>query len=415
MVTKPRKYYWWSRRNEYDVLKRNANLYDGVMVGAHMVAHEGCAAEFRLEGLGKPYFVDPRTYGLALGQGIESKSEGSLVRRIDKSGKKNALATRLRDGALRPRDFGIGSGASRGSDLTRLLVAGTIAIQEGANQAVAGRAGRPGDDKSGTSLAPEFVVAPYFYARKIASDWFDVNVRLLDEAARQGADVHGVLCLGRGALFEDDAARRIAEAYSKARGLLVWVSGLDDTRAGVGELRRYREVLADLAEAGRPVIALYAGHYAVMVAIRHGMRGVVRGLDMNGYKDAEGRGGMGQRRYYVQQARAHTTKKAAARALEWRPEMRCKCAPCDAALSAARQELGEEEDGLHDAMLRQMDRGGLAEHFMHAQKSEIDHAYKHRHDTKKMALGGMTREYLDRLGGRGVRTVHVPRWGAAMS
>lgn len=416
MAPKPRKYYWWSRPGEYDVLRNNAALYDGVMVGAHMVAHGGRAAESRLEGLGKPYFVDPRTYGLALGQGIGSRSEDSLVRRIGGGGgKQNALATRLRKGALRPGDFGVGSGASRGTDLTRLLVAGTIAIQSGANRTVAGRArGREDEGPGGTSLEPEFVVAPYFYARKIASEWFDVNVRLLDEAARQGADVYGVLCLGRDALFEDGAARRIAEAYSGAQGLLVWISGLDDTRAGVAELRRYRELLGGLAKSGRPVIALYAGHYAVMVAMRHGMRGVVRGLDMNGYKDAEGKGGRGQSRYYMRQARAHATKKAAARALEWRPEMRCECAPCDAALSAARQELGGE-DGLHDAMLRQMDRDGLAEHFMHAQKSEMDYAYKHRRDAEKMALGGMTREEMDRLGARGIRTVHVPRWAAAMS
>lgn len=371
MTTKPRKYYWWSRPSDYDILKRNAALYDGVMVGAHMVARGGRAVESRLEGLGKPYFVDPRTYGLSLGQEIKKKSERSLVRRIGGTGGEgNALAARLLDGALRPGDFGVGSGASRGADLTRLLVAGTIAIQAGANQAVSGRTDWPDDKRGGTSLRPELVAAPYFYARKTASEWFDVNVRLLDEAARQRADVYGVLCLGRDMLFEDGALRRIAEAYSGARGLLVWISGLDDTEAEVAELRRYRELLDGLAEAGRPVIALYAGHYAVMVAMRNGMRGVVRGLDMNGYKDVEGKGGRGQRRYYLRHPHVHAPCKAATRAIGRRPRMRCRCAPCIEALSAARQELGKE-DGLYDAMLRRMDRDGLAEHFMHAQRFEM--------------------------------------------
>lgn len=416
MAAKPRKYYWWSRPNDYDVLRSNAGLYDGVMVGAHMVADGGRTAESRLEGLSKPYFVDPRTYGLALGQGIGSRSERSLVRRIGGTGGgQNALAARLLDGALRPGDFGVGSGASRGTDLTRLLVAGTIAIQAGANQAVAGRTeGRPDDEMGGTSLNPELVAAPYFYARKTASEWFDVNVRLLDEAARQRADVYGVLCLGRGALFEDGALRRIAEAYSGARGLLVWISGLDDTEAEVAELRRYRELLDGLAEAGRPVIALYAGHYAVMVAMRGGMRGVVRGLDMNGYKDVEGRGGRGQRRYYLRHPHVHAPCRAAARAIGRRPRMRCRCAPCIEALSAARQELGKE-DGLYDAMLRRMDRDGLAEHFMHAQRFEMDHAYTHRRDAEAMARGDMTWAELERLGAGGIRTAHVPKWAAAMS
>ena len=418
MESMPRKYYWWSRSAEYDVLKKNTNLYDGVMVGAHMVADGGWAAESRLAALDKPYFVDPRTYGLALDKEIRGKSERSLVRRIGGggSGKRNALAARLKEGPLRPRDFGVGSGAGGGEDLTRLLVDGTIGIQRGANRTIAGHGDRPDKKQGETSLAPEFVVAPYFYARKAASEWLDVNARLLDEAARQGDGAYGVLCLGRDALFEDGAGRRIDEAYSRAQGLLVWISGLDDTRANVAELRRYREMLAGLAGTGRPVIALYAGHYAVMVAMRHGIRGVVRGVDMNGCRDVQAKGGRGQRRYYLRQAHAHAAMGPAARALGWRPKVRCPCAPCVAALSAARQEQdGKGDDGLYEAMLRMMDKSDLAEHFMHAQESEMGHAAKNRRDAEAMVLGDMTREEMGRLGARGVRTGHVAKWIAAMS
>ena len=257
------------------------------------------------------------------------------------------------------------------------------------------------------------MAAPYFYAHSTSSEWFDVNVRLLDEAARQRAGAYGVLCLGRSALFEPDAVRRIVEAYSRAQGLLVWVSGLDDINADVAELRQYRALLGGLAGAGRPVIALYAGHYAVMVAMRCGMRGVVRGLDMNGHRDATGKGGRGQRRYYLRQPHAHAPMGPAARALGWKPKMRCSCAPCVAALRAARKLGGR--DGLYDAMLRRMDKDGLAEHFMHAQKYELDHAAENRGDAEAMALGDMTRAELGQLGAKDVRTRHVIRWIAAMS
>ena len=418
MESMPRKYYWWSRRDEYDVLKRNTNLYDGVMVGAHMVADGGGAVESRLTALDRPYFVDPRTYGLAMDKEIRGKSECSLVRRIGGGGsdKQNALAARLEEGPLRPRDFGVGGGADGCEDLTRLVVEGTIAIQRGANQTITGREDRPDKRQGGTSLKPEFVVAPYFYARKAASEWLDVNARLLDEAARQWDGAHGVLCLGRDALFEDGAERRIGEAYSRAQGLLVWISGLDDTRANVAELRQYREMLAGLAGTGRPVIALYAGHYATMVAMRHGIRGVVRGIDMNGCRNVEEKGGRGQRRYYLRQAHAHAAMGPASRALGRGPKMRCPCAPCVAALSAARQELdGRGDDGLYEAMLRQMDKGDLAEHFMHAQKYEMGHAAKNRRSADAMVLGDMTREEMGRMRARGVRTEHVAKWIAAMS
>ena len=414
MAPTPHKYYWWSRRDEYAVLKKNARTYHGVVVGAHMVAHGGSAVESDLAGLGKPYIVDPRTYGLAVGKGIGSSSERSLVRRIGGGSDENALAARLREGPLRPRDFGVGRGAGRGADLTRLMVAGTIGIQRGANQTIAGRKGGRDAKAGGTSLAPELVAAPYFHAPRAASEWLDVNARLLNEAVRQWAGAHGVLCLGRDALFEDGAMRRIDEAYSRAQGLLVWISGLDDTKANVAELRQYRELLGDLAGTGKPIIALYAGHYAAMVSVRHGIHGVVRGLDMNGYRDATRKGGPGQHRYYLRQPHVHAPRKPAARALGWKPKMRCPCAPCVDALSAARREL-EEGDDLYEAMLRRMGKCDLAEHFMHAQKSEMDHAVKNRRDAEAMALGDMTRAEMRRLRAKGVRTEHVPKWIAAMS
>ena len=148
-----RKYYWWSRPADYAVLKRNAGIYHGVMAGAHMVAHGGREVESLLAGLGKPYFVDPWTYVLAQGREIEKKWVRSLVRHIDGSGGRDALATRLREGALRPRDFGVGSGAYRGADLTRLLVAGAFGVQEGGEPGRCGARGPAGCGRGWRNVA----------------------------------------------------------------------------------------------------------------------------------------------------------------------------------------------------------------------------------------------------------------------
>lgn len=415
------KYFRWSQHSDYEPLMKNRDMYYGVMAGAHMVAHIGRRFESGLARLGKPYFVDPHTYVLAnarkVGNGQMRGWNGSMVGRIDEANGQRSLRTRLRRGPLVPRDFGVGGPAGRGSDLTVPLVKGTIGIQKGPNQSITEHMGGEGPSTgaggSGGAPAPEFTLAPYFYAPDTASEWFGVNERLLSEAARQKAGVYGVLCLGQGVLGDGGAAGRIVEAYSEAGGLLVWLSEFDDTRASTSKLEQYNLLIDALADTGKPIIALHAGHYAVMLSTRIAIRGVVRGLDMNGYKDAMGAGGPGQARYYLRQPHAHAPMEHAARALQLGRKMRCPCSPCKAALSAAKQS-GHARNELYGAMLGSMGKGKLKVHFMHAQKSEMDHVGANSGDAAAMALGGLSESELGRLEEAGVPTEHVRRWRSAL-
>lgn len=418
MVRKAFRYFRWSHSNDYSPLMKNRNTYHGVAIDAHMLATFGRQCMSDLARLAKPYFVDPHTYVFSnpreVGKGAIKSWNRSLVRSIDGVGNQRALGMRLRRGVLRPRDFGVGDTAYRGADLTGPLVAGTIAIQKNPNQSITERVGTPSTNGGGAGPpAPEFTLAPYFYAQDTTSEWFCVNARLLDEAARQKAGVYGVLCLGQAVLGDDGAARRISEAYSKAGGLLVWLSGFDDTRASVSNLERYNLLIRGLADTGKPIVALHAGHYAVMLSTRIKIHGAVRGLDMNGYKDAMGGGGPGQPRYYLQQPHTHAPRKYAARAMQWRRKMRCPCSPCVTALSAVKRG-GHAVGDLYAAMLDYMDRSELKEHFMHAQKSEMDHVGANSHDVAAMVLGELAESDVRRLEEMEVPAEHIHRWMKAL-
>lgn len=410
-----RKYFRWATHGDYAPLTKYRDMYHGVMVEAHMVAALGRQFESGLARLAKPYFVDPHTYVLSIAQKVSKCQTGgwdrSMVERIDGAGGRGALGTRIKLGPLSPSDFGVGGSARRGGDLTVPLVEGTICIQKGPNQSITEHMGGAGP--GGGPLAPEFTLAPYFYAPDTASEWFSVNELLLNEAARQEAGVYGVLCLGQGVLGDDGAASRICEAYSEAGGLLVWLSGFDDTKASASKLGRYNLLVDALADTGKPIIALHAGHYATMLSTRIAIRGVVRGLDMNGCKDAMGSGGPGQNRYYLRQPHTHAPMGNAARALLWGRKMRCSCSPCNAALSAARQD-GHARGDLYGAMLDGMNQVGLKEHFMHAQKSEMDHVGANSSDVTAMALGELSEADLGRLEEVGVTTEHIRRWRSAL-
>ena len=416
MTTETRRYCRLSHPSEYECLENNTGTYDGIMVGAHMIATFGRQLISRLARIGKPYFVDPAIYRLALdtGQGcvpLQGNWMGNLVRRIDEAGELRALAARLEKGPLLPCDFGVGGATRYNVNLTRQLVAGTIGIQKGSDQTITGYMEPVGLGWGGGKAqhAPDFAVAPYFHARDVASDWFDVNTRLLDEAVRQEPGVYGVLCLDRDVLRSEGAVRRIVEAYSKAGGLLVWISGFDDTSESIQNLRRYHALLDGLADTGKSIIALHAGHYATILSTRIKISGIVRGLDMNGYKDAMGAGGPGQARYYLWQSHAHALKKLAAKVLWRKPKTRCVCSPCTDALSVARRE-GHSGEELFAAMIGSLGRNMLKEHFMHAQKSEMDHVSTNQHDTAAMVLGGLTWAELARLEEMGLSTGHIRRW-----
>ena len=427
----PQNYYSPATTAEIGLLEGNKSTYHGVMLSASFASFYSSTVASRLSVLQKPFFVDPDT--APLGQDLDLIGRGGglgasyrrLVERMDAATGSNALGERIKAGRLTPADFGVGG--SRGTaDLTDALAAGSLDLQKKCPDLAASRRGRSikkymkilgKDTADNPAKGPEFTVAPYFCAPDAASDWFEVNARLFRAAARSERGVYAVLCMDGDPGDWVEMARTAARGYAGAGGFLVWVNGFDDTRAPEPHLRGYMDALSAVKEAKKPVIALHAGHYALLLSAHLGIDGYVRGIGGGEMRDLGSRAGAGglPPRYYLRGIHAHAMQESAAAALEAARKIRCDCKACRDAMKKAGALRGGRGER-YRRMIRAMGRGPLGEHFMRAHKREIDRVGRAgRRAARDSVAEDLSAADVGRIADAGVRTRHLGRWRAALS
>ena len=429
-----RTYYRLAALGDGKLLEQNRESYDGIMVGANLAAFYDSAVASILIRSKKPFFVDPCTapFGLDLGlierDGEMKTSYRRLADRIDTGSGSSMLASRLDRGRLRPADLAAGGGRGRATALAESLVRGAVDLQKkcldfGAskkNLSIKRYMEILGDDRlEDAPSGPEFVVAPYFYARDTESDWLAVNAKLHAMTAKADSGAHAMLCVGMDVIRGDGSAKKIAAAYPGAGGFLVWVNRFDDSRAGVEDLVHYRRFLEGLAATGRPTMALCGGYYAAAASGRAGVSGFARGIGSGEPRDIElqVRGGGFPKRYYIRHLHAHVMEETAAAALADMPKIRCRCKACRDAMKRAAEgkKRAATDADRYKMMLGMMGPSEIKDHFMHVHRAEMRHAERNGRSASAAVLGGLSQADVRRASGLGVSTRHLPRWIEALS
>ena len=425
----PQNYYRLATTAEIEPLEGNKSTYHGVMLSANFVSFYSSTVASRLSVLQKPFFVDPDT--APLGQDLDligrdgamRSSYRRLVERMDEATGSDALGERVKAGRLTPADFGVGRSGGA-ADLTDAFAAGALDLQKKCLDPAASKRndsakkymGILGEGAgSGPAGGPEFAVAPYFCAPDAASDWFEVNAKLFKAAARFEKGVYAVLCMDGDPSDWVEMARKAAKGYAGAGGFLVWVNGFNDTRAPESHLEGYRDALSAVKGAKKPVIALYAGHYALLLSEHTGIDGYVRGIGSGEMRDLGAQVGGGfPPRYYLRGVHVHAMQESAAAALEAARKIRCSCKACRDAMKKAGTRRGGRGER-YKRMIQAMGRGPLCEHFMRAHKSEIDYVGRGGRAARDCVMENLGAADVGRIANAGVRTRHLDRWRAALS
>lgn len=416
---------------EIGLLERNKETYYGVMLNANFASFYSSAVATRLSVIQKPLIVDPNTAPLGWDLGV-IRSGGKLkasyqrlVERMDAATGSNVLCERIERGNLTPADFGVGASGSKASDLTDVFVAGALDVQSKCLDRASSKRNQSlkkymeaqdGGASNGLARGPEFIIAPYFCSPDVTSDWFKVNVKLFKAAARSKKGAYAVLCMGGEAGGWKSMARKAASVYTGAGGFLVWVNGFNDTRASVSQLRQYKEMLSVIKNAQKPVIALYAGYYALVLSAQPGITGYVRGIGGGEMRDLGSKvtGGGFPPRYYLRGIHTHALQEPAAAALAASQKIRCACKACRNAMKKAG---GQRHEGVekYERMIQVMGQVPLKEHFMHAHKREIEYVGQGGRAARDAITENLTAADMTRISRAGVLTHHMDRWRASLS
>ncbi len=219
-------------------------------------------------------------------------------------------------------------------------------------------------------LVPEFLVPPYFYASSLDDDWYKISLAMAKYAASRRKDdkVVPVICLSDQILKDESATNRLVDDYRGFDSVLIWINGLDETRATVSQLVGYGRLVKRFAASGVVPLALYGGFFALNLATA-GLGGLSSGVCYAEWKDVsrQATGGGAPKRYYVPWAHTKVVNANAITFYTANAGEFCKCSICRAALDST---TGTDIKSRIIEAFEGLDRASAGRHFMRIRSDE---------------------------------------------
>jgi len=291
---------------EKSAFKEETDTYYGVTVSAHMAVYYSTSMKEFLRTLKKPFFVDPMTYVFARDP-ENIKIEGRLrksYRKLSECYGKTIEASAGRK-PLDPQSFTRNNAWN--TEVIDEIVNAVLSCQKEllkpSHVSILKYAKILGEEVAEEIEAPEFLVAPYFYAATCDDAWYAISL----ECARRAKilkgkfDLYPVICISKEILLDLKAIQKIKDDYKEFDGLVFWVSSTtneenNDPRYLEG-LKNFVKVLAQLK---KPLYSLYGGYFTALLS-KYGLTGYSAGIcyGENRQVDARTTGGGQPRRYYI--------------------------------------------------------------------------------------------------------------------
>lgn len=297
-------------------------FYDGIVVPATIAAWQkqgtgGFVLSLSATDNAPPYVIDPR-FPL-FQQRLPSAKQSHL-----------ALAELLDDSALvqstdpLPTSFT----TNRLSDLATKWVEFNLGFATAANKTFDKYAERLGEPipQPKDAQKPETILAPYFAVSGPADPWWTNSKALFDftKVAADGHPCHRVVC-ATDASSLDPLLKDIG-----VEDVVIWVSGLQETRAPLQDLSVYRQAIEGAAARGQGLFALYGGFFSVLLG-SFGLQGAAHGVGFSEHRDWRElpRSGAAPPRYYVRRIHGYLPQDLAETLCELAPALTmCPCSHC---------------------------------------------------------------------------------------
>jgi hypothetical protein len=367
---------------EASTLENLKDYYDGIVVSGHIAAYVHASVTSFLEATGKPFFVDPVTHLLAGNDASIKRDDGKLKKSIEKlSGEYGQTVRRTiqeEKRTLRSTDFMRDGRWNQGfiSEFVRSVLKFQRELMatktQKSIQELLELAGDK-DVRSDAAKEPSFLVAPYFCADSLDSNWYRISLKLAKEARIEagGLPLFGVVCIDGDILRSKEGIQRIISDWHDMDGILVWISKFKDSQPRKGDsLDGYVRLVRGLLRSGRPIYVLHGG-FPSFLMLKDGLMGVCSGVCYGEYKNAKASraGGPTGTRYYVPFAKVKIQLQDARRMYATHASSLCSCELC----KSVRKEISEDDNGaIVSAYFRKMELGGnLKGHYAVSRHSEV--------------------------------------------
>lgn len=291
---------------EKSAFRKHADIYYGVTVSAHMAVYYSTSIKEFLRALNKPFFVDPMTYVFARDpenikiQGNMRKSYLKLSQCYGKTIQSFAGKKPL-DPLLFRKD------QSWNTQLIHEIVSAVLSCQKEllkpSHVSILKYAKILGEEVPEEIEAPEFLVAPYFYAPSYDDPWYAISLECAKHAMtlKGKLSLYPVLCLSKEILLDSTSVKRIVDDYADFDGLIFWISSsTNEENEDPHYLAGLKNFVKALAQLKKPLYSLYGGYFTGLLS-KYGLTGYSAGIcyGENRQVDARTTGGGQPRRFYI--------------------------------------------------------------------------------------------------------------------
>ncbi len=290
------------------------DLFDGLVVPAHILSYSSDATKMAIRYIQKPFFIDPMTHILSkadiesyvtLNKKTSKKCFKPSIQKLVESYKLETLFSDREYSPLQPSDFNDAFVEEFVSNVINLQV-DKVNERGGVVQKyleILVKAGyADAQNLLEASVEPAFIACPYFFFSSLEDDWLDVNLRIAKEVKRV-AEGHEVVPI----LFTNTATLNsgLLDKYSDFNKFIIWVedlnekSSIDTPSVFVTKLSALKQFVELTNSRGKELFNLYGSFYSVIMT-KLGLSGLSHGIFYGEYKSGNASiGGVPPSRYYL--------------------------------------------------------------------------------------------------------------------
>lgn len=408
-----------------ELFESQKSNYDGLVIGSNFASFYRNSVPSLLRRIGKPFFFDPITYCFA--RDIENIKRGDDLRKsyqklVDWYG--GEIRKILDKRQLIPKDFF--ENKNWRTDRITKFVSNTLSMQreilkpQTSVQQSLLKYAKLAEEKEipEEKLAPILFVAPYFYFDSTDDPWYNISIKLSQEARKQEkSKLYVPLCFSKELLLDEYSLSKIVSDYPGFDGYLVWISNLNDDEDPENYLTGLVAFLRLLDKSKKPILFLYGGFFSFLISkVIQTIEGYSRGICYGESKDADAvmaKGGGAPRRYYMDKVFSKLTEAIARTFYSDNPDELCRCSICTAIWNDIKNKSKEQRvtiffDGLDYNLCRK--------HFMESHFKQIDNFSK----IPLKDIIDLLKKYLNdtnkqNVGIYGIPNSHLSRWITVLS
>jgi len=354
-------YYRFNTGNEKKFLKNNKSRYHGIVISGHICMFYSDMVMTFLNGIDKPYIIDPVTYVFGLDPEGMRKEDGTLKKSyealIDFYGE--PFEQYLGEEALKPDELDWQEKETlveKTIDLEKNIVEGKNPSQKSLLDYKETLAEEQTDESENYLKC---VIPPYFYFEDVTDEFYDLSLELarITEDKTDDIQVTPVICLSKHILNDEHKINEILNDYQNFDGCFIWIADFDEEKERVSNLTKYLQLIEDFSEVFDTLISFYGGEFSI-ISSKKGLSGVVSGICYSTSKDPEGvtSGGGFPLRYYIPEAHTKTVEANARIYYTNYERFLCECEVCS--------KLDKKAESIED-FFEKLDREKARNHFIH--------------------------------------------------